>query len=223
MYKVPVIVFCMALLCSAAQAQTLIPKVGMSLSSGSFSEDIVSSGETLQNKFGIVGGFGLEIPLKGKFAIQPELLFAQKGWKDKETDSGITAKGSTTLNYLEIPVIVKAKFGGFYLNAGPSLGIGLNGKYKYSISDGQQSESGSGDIKFGKAPDNDNSDTGYVDHRTNVGLQLGAGYVIAEKVMIDLRYGFGLSNLFDKETGFDNKSKLRSFQVTVGVPIKLGK
>jgi hypothetical protein len=210
----------MVLLCSAAKAQIIIPKLGMSLSHPSLSSDAKDPGETIQNGIGIVGGIGLELPIKGKFAIQPELLFAQKAFKDKLIDAttGYSLKTTSTLNYLEIPVLVKAKFSSFYVNAGPSLGIGVGGKWKYTFSDGTGSQSGTGQVKFKKAPENDNSDNLYVDHRFNFSLQVGAGYVIAEKVIIDLRYGFGLSNL-----SADGKSKIRSFQVTVGVPIKLGK
>ncbi len=82
-----------------------------------------------------------------------------------------------------------------------------------------------GNVKFGKEPDNYSGDDLYIDNGLDFGLQLGAGYKIANLIVVDVRYGLGLSNFIDKDSANgidDNKSKNRSFQFTVGFPIKLG-
>jgi len=58
----------------------------------------------------------------------------------------------------------------------------------------------------------------------NIGLQFGAGYKIADKILIDIRYGVGISNLLDKPAGttLNPKSKTNSLQISVGYPISLG-
>ena len=69
------------------------------------------------------------------------------------------------------------------------------------------------DVKFG---DGEDEETLYVEKKTDFGLQFGGGVIIAEKVMIDLRYGAGLSTLFEDESVKNNV-----LQFTVGIPINL--
>lgn len=185
-------------------SQTLIPKAGVTLSKfgGSDVEDA-------KFNLGFTLGLGFNLPVgNGPISVQPELNFAQKGTKGDE--DGSTAK--LKLNYLEVPVLVKATFGEatkFYVNAGPSIGLGLGGKIKVS----EGSFSGEADVKFG---DGDDEEVFYIEKKTDFGLQLGGGVIIAEKIMIDLRYGLGLSSLYE-----DGKVKNNVLQFTVGVPLNL--
>lgn len=48
----------------------------------------------------------------------------------------------------------------------------------------------------------------------NVGVDIGAAYDIAEKININARYGFGLSNLLENPGG--SSSKLSGFQIGLG-------
>lgn len=86
--------------------------------------------------------FGLvsEIGLHKNFAIQPELVYTTKGTKIDESFNvdlfnvpiplGVTAVSK--FNYLEMPLLAKAKFGNelanFYVVAGPTFGYTLNGR-----------------------------------------------------------------------------------------------
>ena len=81
-----------------------------------------------------------EIGLHKNFAIQPELVFTQKGFQIKEgmdvnifnvpLPIGVTA--ISKFNYIEMPLLAKAKFGNektnFYLLAGPTFGYAMSGK-----------------------------------------------------------------------------------------------
>ncbi len=77
-----------------------------------------------------------EIELHPNFAIQPELSWTQKGFQvdenfdvnlfDVPIPLGVTA--ITKFNYLEMPLLAKAKFGNFYLLAGPTFGYAFNGR-----------------------------------------------------------------------------------------------
>ncbi|MEO1262273.1 MAG: porin family protein [Bacteroidota bacterium] len=81
-----------------------------------------------------------EIGLHKNFAIQPELTFTQKGFKLSEdfdvnlfnVPLPIGATAVTRFNYLEMPLLAKAKFGNersnFYLLAGPTIGYAMSGK-----------------------------------------------------------------------------------------------
>ncbi len=103
-------------------------------------------------KTGFTGGFFYRHEFAGKFAVQPELNFMQKGGKYSESMEG---EGGTydldidlTLNYLELPVYLLYNGGkstGFYGGVGPSFNWGLSGKAKYN----GESE----DVKFGNDED----------------------------------------------------------------------
>ncbi len=83
-----------------------------------------------------------EIGITPSFSIQPELAFTQKGFTIKEgidlklfnIDLPLGVKAATKINYLEIPLLAKYKFGEQavqgYVAAGPSLGLATSGRLK---------------------------------------------------------------------------------------------
>jgi hypothetical protein len=231
MKKIPLLAI--LLFAWSAHAQTLIPKAGLTLSKLA-SED--SDGQKFNPGFAI--GVAFNLPVSEIFSVQPELSFIQKGARStasQEFDGALlSAKSKVSLNYFEIPVLLKATFGEstkFFFTAGPSLGFGVGGKFetKFTVSDGISapiSQTYDGKVKFGETPedeDDEELEVLYVDNRLDFGVQLGAGVTIADKVMIDLRYGLGLSSLNDEVEGEDRKVQNRVIQFTVGVPIKLKK
>jgi len=213
-------------------AQFLLPKVGATISTFEVEN---SSGMT--SKTGLIAGVGYNINISEKFSIQPELNFVQKGSKSKSNYDEFPYAGGyieyrstddARLNYLQVPVMFKLTFGNatkFYVNAGPSIGFGLNGKgtFKNSIYEEDPfgysyefSEERDYKILFKKAPDGYEGVDNYVDNRLNLSLQVGGGVTVIEKVNLDVRYGIGLTDLYD-----DGKSKFRVLQITLGVPIEL--
>lgn len=90
------------------------------------------------------GGFGAgvvsEIPLGSNFSLRPSINFLQKGSSFKSVPvivgEGSSAKADlqTTLNYLELPVLVQYTVPlnkmNLFFAAGPSLGYGISGKIK---------------------------------------------------------------------------------------------
>jgi hypothetical protein len=198
------------LLALSAQAQiSLIPKAGITLSSISYDNE--PDGQ--QSKVGFVGGVGVEIGIvENFFSVQPELLFIQKG--ENYDARGVETKA--TLNYLEVPVLAKVSFGSQvikgYVNAGPSLALGLTGNQK--VEGGE--EPGETGIRFGN-PANDGRR--YLDSRFDFGLQFGGGVGVGlgpGSLLADVRYGLGLTDLSDA-----TKSKNRNFAFTLGYAIPL--
>jgi hypothetical protein len=221
------------LLCEISFGQVIIPKAGISLAKISTS-DIEGVGP--KNVVGFTVGAGVNFPIKGVFSIQPEIVFIQKGFAVKEDFSfslfGVTESfkidAKTVINYLEIPVLMNATFGEktkVHVSAGPSLGIGLGGKYRYEYSssstDGNvtssEYEKSDGKVKFGDGGSETSGDL-YVKNRLDFGIQLGGGVLIAEKIMLDIRYGLGLTNLNGSD---EDEAKNRVLQFTVGIPISL--
>jgi Outer membrane protein beta-barrel domain len=186
-------------------SQTIVPKVGATLAK--------PGGDHVGDpKFnlGFTVGVAVNVPLgSGSFSLQPELSFVQKGWKYDET--GYSSK--TRLDYLELPVLIKATFGEatkFYINVGPSLGLGLDGKFEIEYKNGSIKEDY--DVEFGEG---DDAETTYF-KKTDFGLQFGGGVLVAEKVMIDIRYSLGLSSLSN-----DRKATNNVLQLTLGIPLNV--
>jgi len=197
-----------------------MPKAGASLSSVMLSDDFKFDGDTYGSKIGLIAGVAVEIPLIGeRLALQPELLFHQKGYSYKYDDGdGYTEDYKYTINYIELPILAKVKFGKFYAQAGPSISYGLGGWYKGDYTYQGQQIDDEGKIKFGTEPNNNPNYDEYIDNALDIGVQLGAGVQVSV-IVIDLRYGLGLTNMYDDVAGYDAKSKNGSLQLTVGVPL----
>jgi hypothetical protein len=191
-----------------ANAQSfIIPKGGVVLS------NFKSSGNGVEGRTGYTAGLGFSIPVTADnfFAIQPELLYIQKGAKFNSSLS-TTRVGDTYINYLELPVLAKINFGGesfrLYVNGGPSISYALFGK------------TNNNDIEFG-----DGADVSF-NNRIDLGLQFGGGIGFKAgpgDILLDARYGLGISNLLDQPVaGTDDELQNRVYAFTIGYAIPLG-
>jgi hypothetical protein len=139
-------------------------------------------------KPGITVGTALEMKLAKMFAIQPELLFSSKGAKSKDGSNYYIS----TLNYLEIPVLLKflipAGIVTPQLFAGPSLAVKLgkvNGEYKNG-----------GDVV--KMTDEERKEGDKSIRKVDFGIALGGGIGIKAgpgNVIFDARYTLGLTKI----------------------------
>jgi len=201
---------------------TFIPKAGVTLSNVAFSDDIKDSwGADFGSKIGFTVGIAAEIPLGSEtWAIQPELLWIQKGYSYKYEEGGYKEDYNYTFNYLELPVLVKIRSGNFYAVAGPSIGYGIIGKYNGTYSENGDEIDDSDLVYFGGDASDYDEDEEWVDNALDVGIQLGAGVEVSV-IVIELRYGFGLTNLYDERPGYPNdvKSQHRTLQLTMGIPL----
>ena len=91
-----------------------------------------------ENKLGFSVGAFLGFDLTSRLRLQPELIYTRKGSKKKlssDLNPLIAAKANYTLDYLEIPLLLKLYLGkskepiGFYLGVGPYLAFLINEKY----------------------------------------------------------------------------------------------
>lgn len=219
--KKTILLLCLSTAMIAAQGQTLIPRAGITLSKIA-GDDLAN----VKNKLGFTLGAAFNIPIKNNFSFQPELLFTQKGFKqelDTEFDGfDVSVDVDLTINYLEIPLLLKVGFDegpvNIFINAGPAIGIGLGGNFNTKVSfEGFGSESASGKVRFGEDTDEED-DQIYFDNRLELGMQAGLGVMISNKVIIDFRYNHGFTSLMDDE---DMEARHRQLIFTVGIPIKL--
>jgi len=169
-------------------------------------------------KAGAIVGLATNISLGGdRFSLPPELLFHQKGYTSKYESSEVSSSYTTTLNYLEAPVLARVNFGKFYAGAGTYFGLGVSGKYKGSNTlQGLPTVQHEGKVKFGKEPDNYSGSNEYI-NAFDFGVQIGAGVKVSV-ITIDLRYGLGLNDIQEKRD-LNTQTCNRSLQLTVGLPI----
>lgn len=152
----------------------------------------------------MIGGFA-QLDFVGPFALQPEVLYIQKGASQEADVQGTTLTGTTKLDYIEIPVLVKFQLpvGGVFspnLIAGPTLGFNVTAEAE--LEGGGQSET------------EDVSDSVST---TDFGLALGAGAdfgLVVGTLSVDLRYGFSLASIDDTEE--DQSVRNRGFMITAG-------
>ena len=135
-----------------------------------------------KSKFGLDLAIVADFPLGEVVSFGPELHWLQKGFKveDFEYQPGQFLSITSTLNYLELPLLIKFNFGEeakFHVMGGPSFG--------YLLSD--------------KTEDGDGNELEFEDlieeiNRIELGAHFGAGFSV-RPVVIDVRYILGISNV----------------------------
>lgn len=123
----------------------------------------------------------------------------------KLEDSGF----ESTLNplYIQVPVSLHYRNGGFYAGVGPYAGFGVAGKAKVSFLGQSESEN----IKFGNDEDSDLSPLDF-------GANLELGYEILGMIRLSAGYSLGLANITPKDlrTG-DEGGKNRAITVSAAL------
>ena len=166
---------------SFAQAQFGI-KAGFNSSAIGTSESELN--EMMSSRIGLQFGGVVTIPFTDAVQLRTGAIYNQKGATIDFFGGDITI----ALDYLEVPVDFAFMLGdgGFALSAGPYFAFLMSSKVKF---DGE-----SEDFDDAKAMD--------------VGLNFGASFTIQESMIIDARYGMGLTNLSDDSTLADDYVEL---------------
>ncbi len=179
-----------------------------------------SSLKDFSNLVGANAGVMADFSLSDHFSIHPELLFSQKGAKITNTDSysnGSIAVFSTTtgqvrLSYLDLPVLGRGKFGGFFVEAGPQVGFLMAQKHETTTT----AVYTAGGIPVTEtSSDKDDSRNGT--SKFDLGYVLGVGYQLPQGLELGVRYNGGISNLDDSKGASDDFRVRNSvFQFQVG-------
>ncbi len=154
--------------------------------------------DNLSARTGIFVGLSTECNLFDKFSLQPEVNFVQQG-AEYEMSEGFD--GRFKLDYINVPVMAKLYVSdGFFLEAGPQIGFLLSAKDEYDTP-----TSGEDDIK---------DDIKSTDFAANVGL----GYQFDSGLLLNARYGFGISDIndFADSPGVDFSNQNNVLSVGVG-------
>lgn len=194
-------------------------KAGLNISDVSV-DDPADPGFDLDSKTGFAGGGFLQIGIGEIFAVQPELLFSQKGAKDPESDpAGVKIR----VDYIEVPVLLMAR-----------IPVGDNGTVRPNLyvapvvsfetkCDVKGEEAG---VELAVDCDSPALGDPIKTKTTDFGLMFGAGLEIGSGrfvFLVDGRYNLGLTNLNDTPGAEEISVKNRAFSVMAGVGVRLGR
>ena len=207
-------------------AQKFGAKAGINLSG-------VNSGTSLQDvqktalNGGLVGGFVFELFSDKTVGFRTEALYSQKGYniENKVTLDSTDAviKTSLTLNYIEVPLLLKLNLGPAYITAGPYFAYAVSGKDITSITvDGKKlAEEQYAD--YGQVPSNDVFKNGEFNgdnitfSRTDAGFNIGAG-INFSMFFAEARYGKGLINI-KSYNGMSSGEYMKNYTISLSAGV----
>jgi len=149
---------------------------------------LASPSHQIDSKIMVVFGGYANGKFTDKIYFQPELLISFQGGVQHTFAQGVTDNEyvtDETLTYINLPLMIQYKFSDkLYLEAGLQPGFRLSAKANYKILNDQ-----------GKVTYEDVVDTN--DSRSNfdLGINLGLGYNINDKMVAGIRYNYGMTPL----------------------------
>lgn len=185
-----------ATLSANAQQMFIKPMVGGTLST------LTGDTDGAKMKIGLVGGAEFGYNINDMFAVTAGALVSMQGAKSDDTP--LTKDVSTTLTYLNIPVLANV-----YVAPGLAIKAGLQPGFLLS-------QKAKGDMLIGNNSWEEFEKTGTDGlKKFDLSIPLGLSYEISDFV-IDARYNLGLTNIND---GNDEKVKNGVIMLTVGYKI----
>lgn len=172
-----------------------------------------------QSIFGFQFAVAMPFKVSNNVAIQPELVFIQKGGKSQYiTDENNKYISTFTSNYIEVPVSLKLGLGntsgegiGFYVLGGPYVGIALNGKYKNELTFLGVTSTSNKTVDY--------SNDANTEKRIDWGVNVGAGLSLG-KMYLEGRYNLGINNLLDDNA--TNSSSNEPYRRNRGIGLTVG-
>ncbi len=187
------------------------PRFGINLSSISDDPDY-ESGVEQSSHLGFIFGAAAEMGIASPIYVEVELLYITKGEEVKGQVNGQPAEQITTGNYLEIPILVKAKFPAGpvspYVFLGPNIGLLLSANSELKIG-GQTQDT---DIKANLTS---------IDFALDFGAGVGIPIAPLMSIIFDVRYSLGLSDISDPpqqqgQQQQESSAKTRGIQLMLG-------
>jgi hypothetical protein len=162
-------------------------------------------GEDATYKTYFHAGIFYEAKVLGPLSIQPELLYSMQGSQLKGSSTITDYK--TQLNYVQVPILVKATIGPVYVEAGPQFGYLVSANEDGTV----QVRNTSGNVAFRSV--NQSATDNY--KRNEFALCAGVGLKLGSIVRVGGRFVAGLNDINDVQylQGVnDPKLKNRVFQ-----------
>ncbi len=217
------------LVASGAQAQATFsvgPRVGLNISSAQFTRELTYPEQvSYTSRPGVEAGLTSTLQL-GHFAVQPSLLFSQKGYRSAGDYLGFDTfthyEEEVSLNYLTLPLNFAFTLGrngqGLQVFAGPYVSLLVGGNH---TSQARGFDERAEKVKAATlASIDDNLANDRYAQRFDGGLQAGVGYCL-KGFQLQASYSLGLRNsavqfryngkVYDNEPAYYN----RAFQVSL--------
>ncbi|GAA0558985.1 porin family protein [Chitinophaga japonensis] len=208
---------------SATHAQT---SFGILAGARNATQRVGNESSSANNKFFLLWHAGIvaDIPLAGRFYLQPQLLVSRKGsyTASHNLDSTIyylisDASGKVRMTYLELPVNVLYKFtlgaGKFVAGGGPYIAYGLGGKSKYvhTYRSNGQTHTFEQKVRFSNEMHSSSETFNKYDYYRplDAGLNLIAGYELRNGLFFNINYSLGLTNVSPSDGAFSDGSFYR--------------
>ncbi len=154
--------------------------------------------------FGFNGGGVLQLPLGHIIALQPELLFSQKGYRASGTSLLGDYDYRRYLNFLDIPLLVR-------INASKKFGIVAGPQYSYLLS--THTNFKSGDASYKQTVNNENDNI----CKNIFGGVIGADINLDDNFFLYSRYTIDFKNNNGDGTSSTPAYKNQVIQVGLGI------
>jgi len=175
-------------------------------------------GASTKSKTGFIAGAFAEFMIGNMFAIQPEVLYSQKGVKFEEQGATLKYK----IDYIEVPLLFKVNIPIEGSKVHPNVYAGPAVSFKSSCKVSGEFGGLSADVDCEGQDIIDIFDDEILIKSTDLGLVFGGGVsfdVGGAEVGVDVRYNLGLSKVEDFDPPDDIKNKVISIMGTIGVPL----
>lgn len=185
------IVIGLILLFSATAQAQVLPKFGVK---AGLNYSTFNNADGTEYKAGFLGGVYVNINIPATpMAIQPEVLYAQYGANDENSDA------SFSVDYVQIPVLAKFGFGAPAVPVKPEVFFGPYAGFNINSEIEDSNVSVDADDFF---------------EGTDFGVVVGAGVQVS-KLNFELRYTAGLTNVLKEQ--FADEEKNGAFSLNVGI------
>ncbi len=173
---------------------------------------------------GYTGGLALQYFPEPNFALQLEMYYTQKGWREIFIDTAQVPQRYTdslfyevTLNYLEVPITAHGYIGKknvrIFLEAGMYLG------YLHTFDTRQEPSIADGNVTYLMRTRTAN--------QLDIGIRGAGGFEVATKVgtfQLGTSFSYGLGSVIDRNlTEIPNMLQNQTFTVTLGYFVEFGK
>ncbi len=171
--------------------------------------DFTNGIATSRNHLGFYAGVNADIPISSNVSVVPGIMYAQKGYEFSGSFNikgldflGAGAKAVLQTEYIDVPVLIKAKLQGFQIFAGPQV--------SYLAHAGLRTTAG----VFGINLLNQTTDATAQFNPWDVALTGGIGYQLTNGVNLMASYDYGLLKM---DANQNVKSYNNAFKVGLGI------
>lgn len=134
------------------------------------------------SRIGFAAGFFATIPFDKTWSFQPEVIYSGQGINTTTSEDFTDQREE--LDYIQVPLLVRADFGKLYVHLGPQVGVGIW-----------------------------NSFTNEVYKNFDYSALGGLGLNITPALFIEGRYGLGLRNIIEDGYQVEGKNRYFQFMV----------